>query len=132
MLKVYLLEFIFSDHSQSRTILCTLFLWTLLTAWFIIYSDPQMMMTGASHETIAPDEFQIPRVITPFPAPKLSHLPMVLYSRLFLFCTFLLLVFFFWGNLNLELLCFKFEGDHKESLYWGTYRPQVYFGVRAR
>ncbi|CAA7050834.1 unnamed protein product, partial [Microthlaspi erraticum] len=24
------------------------------------------------------------------------------------------------------------RGDHKESLYWGTYRPQVYFGVRAR
>uniref|UniRef100_M4EMK9 Mannosyl-oligosaccharide glucosidase n=2 Tax=Brassica campestris TaxID=3711 RepID=M4EMK9_BRACM len=60
-----------------------------------------MMMTGASHK-IAPDEFHhIPRVITPFPAPKLSHLPM-------------------------------FQGDHKESLYWGTYRPQVYFGVRAR
>ncbi|CDY15728.1 BnaA07g08990D [Brassica napus] len=59
-------------------------------------------MTGASHKIkIAPDEFQIPRVITPFPAPKLSHLPM-------------------------------FQGDHKESLYWGTYRPQVYFGVRAR
>ncbi|KAF8107945.1 hypothetical protein N665_0116s0144 [Sinapis alba] len=53
-----------------------------------------MMMTGA-------DEFQRPRVITPFPAPKLSDLPM-------------------------------FQGDHKESLYWGTYRPQVYFGVRAR
>ncbi|CAG7901750.1 unnamed protein product, partial [Brassica rapa] len=69
---------------------------------FQIYSDPQMMMTGASHKIkIAPDEFQIPRVITPFPAPKLSHLPM-------------------------------FQGDHKESLYWGTYRPQVYFGVRAR
>ncbi|XP_016568329.2 mannosyl-oligosaccharide glucosidase GCS1 [Capsicum annuum] len=25
-----------------------------------------------------------------------------------------------------------FQGDHRESLYWGTYRPQVYFGVRAR
>ncbi|CAN8304148.1 unnamed protein product [Cochlearia groenlandica] len=25
-----------------------------------------------------------------------------------------------------------FQGEHKESLYWGTYRPQVYFGVRAR
>ncbi|CAH8299264.1 unnamed protein product [Eruca vesicaria subsp. sativa] len=60
-----------------------------------------MMTGGASHKMIAPDEFQIPRVITPFPAPKLSHLPM-------------------------------FQGDHKESLYWGTYRPQVYFGVRAR
>ncbi|CAN1794618.1 Mannosyl-oligosaccharide glucosidase GCS1 [Linum perenne] len=26
----------------------------------------------------------------------------------------------------------QFQGKHKESLYWGTYRPQVYFGVRAR
>ncbi|KAF3485754.1 hypothetical protein F2Q69_00054148 [Brassica cretica] len=94
VLKVHLLDFSFSDHSQTRKLLCTLFI-------SFIYSDPQMMMTGASHE-IAPDEFhQIPRVITPFPAPKLSHLPM-------------------------------FQGDHKESLYWGTYRPQVYFGVRAR
>ncbi|KAL6519587.1 hypothetical protein OROHE_017407 [Orobanche hederae] len=25
-----------------------------------------------------------------------------------------------------------FQGEHKESLYWGTYRPQVYFGIRAR
>ncbi|KAK4402661.1 Mannosyl-oligosaccharide glucosidase GCS1 [Sesamum angolense] len=24
-----------------------------------------------------------------------------------------------------------FEGEHKESLYWGTYRPHVYFGIRA-
>ncbi|TMW83041.1 hypothetical protein EJD97_003159 [Solanum chilense] len=23
-----------------------------------------------------------------------------------------------------------FQGEHRESLYWGTYRPQVYFGVR--
>nr|GMD23223.1 mannosyl-oligosaccharide glucosidase GCS1 [Ipomoea batatas] len=44
---------------------------------------------------------QIPRVITPLPAPKLADLPM-------------------------------FQGEHKESLYWGTYRPQVYFGIRAR
>ncbi|CAI9785085.1 unnamed protein product [Fraxinus pennsylvanica] len=42
-----------------------------------------------------------PRVVTPFPAPKLMDLPM-------------------------------FQGEHKESLYWGTYRPHVYFGVRAR
>ncbi|CAL9239745.1 unnamed protein product [Arabidopsis halleri] len=47
------------------------------------------------------DESQKPRVITPFPAPKLMDLSM-------------------------------FQGDHKESLYWGTYRPHVYFGVRAR
>ncbi|KAG2320782.1 hypothetical protein Bca52824_013995 [Brassica carinata] len=59
------------------------------------------MMTGGSHKIAPDDEFQIPRVITPFPAPKLSHLPM-------------------------------FQGDHKERLYWGTYRPQVYFGIRAR
>ncbi|GLU06199.1 hypothetical protein SLE2022_232490 [Rubroshorea leprosula] len=26
----------------------------------------------------------------------------------------------------------QFQGEHKESLYWGTYRPQVYFGVRTR
>ncbi|KAL3631241.1 hypothetical protein CASFOL_024225 [Castilleja foliolosa] len=25
-----------------------------------------------------------------------------------------------------------FQGEHKESLYWGTYRPHVYFGVCAR
>ncbi|XP_012851159.1 PREDICTED: mannosyl-oligosaccharide glucosidase GCS1-like [Erythranthe guttata] len=25
-----------------------------------------------------------------------------------------------------------FQGEHKESLYWGTYRPHVYFGIRAR
>ncbi|XP_006415793.2 alpha-glucosidase 2 isoform X2 [Eutrema salsugineum] len=71
-----------------------------------------MMMTGESHKNAAggikspfgdlqDDESQRFRVITPFPSPKLSDLPM-------------------------------FQGDHKESLYWGTYRPQVYFGVRAR
>jgi Glycosyl hydrolase family 63 N-terminal domain len=26
----------------------------------------------------------------------------------------------------------QFGGDHKESLYWGTYRPHVYLGIRAR
>ncbi|KAK8928705.1 Mannosyl-oligosaccharide glucosidase GCS1 [Platanthera zijinensis] len=26
----------------------------------------------------------------------------------------------------------QFQGEHKESLYWGTYRPHVYFGIRAR
>lgn len=87
VLKVHLLDFSFSDHSQTRKLLCTLFI-------AFIYSDPQMMMTGASHE-IAPDEFhQIPRVITPFPAPKLSHLPMVLLYSPFLICfTTSLLVF---------------------------------------
>lgn len=47
------------------------------------------------------EETKLPRVVTPFPAPKLMDLPM-------------------------------FQGEHKESLYWGTYRPNVYFGVRAR
>ncbi|KAI5679356.1 hypothetical protein M9H77_10306 [Catharanthus roseus] len=47
------------------------------------------------------EEPEMPRVVTPFPAPKLMDLPM-------------------------------FQGEHKESLYWGTYRPHVYFGVRAR
>ncbi|XP_022725562.1 mannosyl-oligosaccharide glucosidase GCS1-like isoform X2 [Durio zibethinus] len=42
-----------------------------------------------------------PRVVTPFPAPKIMDLP-------------------------------QFQGEHKESLYWGTYRPNVYFGIRAR
>ncbi|CAN6726949.1 unnamed protein product [Malus baccata var. baccata] len=42
-----------------------------------------------------------PRVVTPFPAPKLMDLP-------------------------------QFQGEHKESLYWGTYRPNVYLGIRAR
>ncbi|CAA6668399.1 unnamed protein product [Spirodela intermedia] len=26
----------------------------------------------------------------------------------------------------------QFQGEHRESLYWGTYRPHVYFGIRAR
>ncbi|KAI3981711.1 hypothetical protein MKX01_020654 [Papaver californicum] len=26
----------------------------------------------------------------------------------------------------------QFQGDHKESLYWGTYRPHVYLGIRSR
>ncbi|KAK9120064.1 hypothetical protein Scep_018157 [Stephania cephalantha] len=25
-----------------------------------------------------------------------------------------------------------FQGEHKEGLYWGTYRPHVYLGIRAR
>ncbi|KAJ8439154.1 hypothetical protein Cgig2_027080 [Carnegiea gigantea] len=44
---------------------------------------------------------QLPRVITPFPAPKLMDLP-------------------------------QFQGEHRESLYWGTYRPHAYLGIRAR
>ncbi|KAL9857551.1 Alpha-glucosidase 2 [Arabidopsis thaliana] len=62
-------------------------------------------MTGLSPsgdiKPLLDDESQRPRVITPFPSPKLTDLSM-------------------------------FQGEHKESSYWGTYRPQVYFGVRAR
>ncbi|XP_015894405.1 mannosyl-oligosaccharide glucosidase GCS1 isoform X2 [Ziziphus jujuba] len=47
------------------------------------------------------EEVQRPRVVTPFPAPKIMDLP-------------------------------QFQGEHKESLYWGTYRPHVYLGIRAR
>ncbi|KEH20572.1 mannosyl-oligosaccharide glucosidase [Medicago truncatula] len=43
----------------------------------------------------------LPRVVTPFPAPKIMDLP-------------------------------QFQGEHKESLYWGTYRPHLYLGIRAR
>ncbi|CAL5357821.1 unnamed protein product [Camellia sinensis] len=50
---------------------------------------------------IAVEHPQKPRVVTPFPAPKIMDLP-------------------------------QFKGDHKESLYWGTYRPNVYLGIRAR
>lgn len=50
---------------------------------------------------IAVEHPQKPRVVTPFPAPKIMDLP-------------------------------QFQGDHKESLYWGTYRPNVYLGIRAR
>ncbi|KAI8004652.1 Mannosyl-oligosaccharide glucosidase GCS1 [Camellia lanceoleosa] len=50
---------------------------------------------------IAVEHPQKPRVVIPFPAPKIMDLP-------------------------------QFQGDHKESLYWGTYRPNVYLGIRAR
>ncbi|XP_020229851.1 mannosyl-oligosaccharide glucosidase GCS1 [Cajanus cajan] len=46
-------------------------------------------------------EEHLPRVVTPFPAPKITELP-------------------------------QFQGVHKETLYWGTYRPQLYLGIRAR
>ncbi|XP_030497086.2 mannosyl-oligosaccharide glucosidase GCS1 [Cannabis sativa] len=58
--------------------------------WFFIYD--LVSPTEESHK---------PRVITPFPSPKVTDLP-------------------------------QFQGEHKESLYWGTYRPHVYLGIRAR
>ncbi|KAK8485543.1 hypothetical protein V6N13_090462 [Hibiscus sabdariffa] len=54
-----------------------------------------------NHLINSAEEAQRPRVVTPFPAPKIMDLA-------------------------------QFQGEHKESLYWGTYRPQVYFGIRAR
>lgn len=47
------------------------------------------------------EEAKRPRVVTPFPAPKIMDLP-------------------------------QFQGEHRESLYWGTYRPHIYLGIRAR
>ncbi|XP_076909251.1 mannosyl-oligosaccharide glucosidase GCS1-like [Bidens hawaiensis] len=55
----------------------------------------------SSEEEYNNNNNRLPRVITPFPGPKVTDLDM-------------------------------FQGEQKESLYWGTYRPQVYFGVRAR
>ncbi|XP_039018132.1 mannosyl-oligosaccharide glucosidase GCS1-like [Hibiscus syriacus] len=54
-----------------------------------------------NHLISSAEEARRPRVVTPFPAPKIMDLP-------------------------------QFQGEHKESLYWGTYRPHVYFGIRAR
>ncbi|KAK3040834.1 hypothetical protein RJ639_029178 [Escallonia herrerae] len=64
---------------------------TFLIALFFIYH-----LIQPPHE-----DAEIPRVVTPFPAPKVMDLPM-------------------------------FQGEHKESLYWGTYRPHVYLGIRTR
>ncbi|XP_052115041.1 mannosyl-oligosaccharide glucosidase GCS1 isoform X2 [Arachis duranensis] len=46
-------------------------------------------------------EPELPRAVTPLPAPKIMDLP-------------------------------QFQGEHRESLYWGTYRPHLYLGIRAR
>ena len=82
-------------------------------------------------------ENNIPRVITPFPAPKMMDLPQVINSF-----HYFNLIYFLFGNFGFCCLCFgieyivsvfsQFQGDHKESLYWGTYRPHVYLGIRAR
>ncbi|GAY44087.1 hypothetical protein CUMW_079540 [Citrus unshiu] len=84
------------DHTSLRLLnvnIKTLLGFTVFTffiIWFLI------------NRLVNPDqEPETPRVITPFPAPKLMDLPM-------------------------------FQGEHKESLYWGTYRPHVYLGIRAR
>ncbi|PRQ39935.1 putative glycosidase [Rosa chinensis] len=65
-----------------------------VVAFFVILFFIYNLMNHVAHP-------QIPRVVTPFPAPKLMDLP-------------------------------QFQGEHKESLYWGTYRPHAYLGIRAR
>ncbi|KAH9772658.1 Mannosyl-oligosaccharide glucosidase GCS1 [Citrus sinensis] len=84
------------DHTSLRLLnvnikmLLGFTVFTFFIIWFLI------------NRLVNPDqEPETPRVITPFPAPKLMDLPM-------------------------------FQGEHKESLYWGTYRPHVYLGIRAR
>ncbi|KAA0034203.1 hypothetical protein IC582_023286 [Cucumis melo] len=62
-------------------------------AFFVILYLISSLIVSGDHQT--------PRVITPFPASKVTDLP-------------------------------QFQGEHKESLYWGTYRPHVYLGIRAR
>ncbi|XP_022151803.1 mannosyl-oligosaccharide glucosidase GCS1-like [Momordica charantia] len=62
-------------------------------AFFVILYLIRSLMAVGDHQT--------PRVITPFPAPRVIDLP-------------------------------QFQGEHKESLYWGTYRPHLYLGMRAR
>ncbi|XP_023541215.1 mannosyl-oligosaccharide glucosidase GCS1 [Cucurbita pepo subsp. pepo] len=62
-------------------------------AFFVILYLIRSLIVVGDHRT--------PRVITPFPAPKVIDLH-------------------------------QFQGEHKESLYWGTYRPQLYLGIRAR
>lgn len=68
----------------------------------------------------------IPSVITPFRSPKVMDLPMVLLNKYIRLTFLVVFVVDFWSFL------FQFNGEHKESLYWGTYRPQAYFGVRTR
>ena len=41
----------------------------------------------------------------------------------------LVLLVVLWSELN---WLWQFQGEHRESLYWGTYRPHVYLGIRAR
>lgn len=76
--------------NANLSIMIGLSILALLIIYFVI-----------SHVVNPVEEAQRPRVVTPFPAPKLMDLPM-------------------------------FQGEHKESLYWGTYRPNVYLGIRAR
>ncbi|KAL9248511.1 Mannosyl-oligosaccharide glucosidase GCS1-like protein [Drosera capensis] len=66
---------------------------SILLLLFLFYRDSREEIIGGGDER--------PRVVTPFPAPKVTDLP-------------------------------QFQGEHKESLYWGTYRPLVYLGIRAR
>lgn len=68
---------------------------------FVIISSLLVLFFVFRSVQFSDGDDRLPRVITPFPAPKIMDIEM-------------------------------FQGEHKESLYWGTYRPHVYFGVRAR
>ncbi|KAK7246974.1 hypothetical protein RIF29_41848 [Crotalaria pallida] len=81
---------IFNNNANLKVVLCISFF-----AFFVILFLIRHLLSYGERE------HQLPRAVTPFPAPKIMDLP-------------------------------QFEGEHKESLYWGTYRPQVYFGIRAR
>ncbi|OMO60462.1 Glycoside hydrolase, family 63, partial [Corchorus capsularis] len=86
------------DHGNALRILGANFkimIFFTIVAGLIIFFLVSHLITPAAEEA------QRPRVVTPFPAPKIMDLP-------------------------------QFQGEHKESLYWGTYRPHVYFGIRAR
>ncbi len=73
------------------------------------------------------EEAPRPRVVTPFPAPKVMDLPQVKFDSFFLIWFFGDSVYEVWMN-----WLWQFGGEHIESLYWGTYRPHVYLGIRAR
>ncbi|XP_022776307.1 mannosyl-oligosaccharide glucosidase GCS1-like isoform X1 [Durio zibethinus] len=85
------------DHDNALRILnanLKIMLGFVLVAALIIFFLVKHLINPA-------EEARSPRVVTPFPAPKITDLP-------------------------------QFQGEHKETLYWGTYRPHVYFGFRAR
>nr|XP_043606881.1 mannosyl-oligosaccharide glucosidase GCS1 [Erigeron canadensis] len=73
----------------------------VLLGFIIIISSSLALFFVFRSVQFSDADHPLPRVITPFPAPKIMGLDM-------------------------------FQGEHKESLYWGTYRPHLYFGVRAR
>lgn len=92
----------------------------------------------ANYAAAEPD---MPRVVTPFPAPKLTDLPQVDFQLYSLHHCYSFFCYFFDELDEFGLLydyertgsvLSQFQGQHKESLYWGTYRPHLYLGIRAR